>query len=885
MMGQNFYLDYKTRFDTENAYYLIKSGDAAAYSASGLCFNTDIKAEGAEGSGFWQDQTKKTKLDLPNVPKDLSEYSVLAMNIYSEKASGATFTLCITCPKNDDGRYPYKKFEGVIDWEGWKQFIIPIGEMFGAYNPDISCVTGIRWNADGWKNVPSADSKLYFDSVSLMATVYEYTAPIETIGEDIYDKILKTVVGFTVGEQDIFEADDNSRAQLERYISEAESALLTMRESGDPWDYDMEDTEGMTEQYGRILLLAKAYAVRGGKYYRDGELLGRIKSVLHYMHDNYYSKKSVKTFAKHNNWWDWEIGSAQHIVNILMLCGEGFTREETDHFLRPVNKYVQYPSMTMANLVDMAYVCVAASALQRDAQRLLISRNKLYECMECVTKGDGFYRDGSFLQHDIIPYTGSYGPIMIEVLSKIILAVNDTCFRVKKQLIDCQYGWLLNSYVPLMYHGAFYGMVRGRSICRASTDVSLGRSAVEGMLRMTRYVDVDQKKAIAEILKEYSSSNHAHYLAEMDPYDQQIYKEIMADSGIKARSRYEFVKMFASMDRAVATLTDYGVGISLSSSRIAKYEAMNRENGKGWYTGDGMLYIYTSVDDYDPEYWHNVNMYRIPGTTVTTAPRVDEDTKSRDTLSKYDFVGGCSLGRTLAVAMQLESATEAMGAPTFGTAFSSTLTGKKAWFVFDKEIVCLGAGLSSSDEYNSETVIENRRLSYKESFYANGSAAEGAKGEIKDCPSIWFSTLGGIYLPGGENVNYNRTSGDVPFLELYIDHGKSFADGGYAYVVLPTMTKEETDAYCASPEVEILSNTSEIQAVRDNSSNTTGYIFHKAGSFDGVTVSDACAVLIQGNTVAFSDPTMKLEALTVTVDGDEFTVQPSEGQTYTFNKG
>ena len=170
-------------------------------------------------------------------------------------------------------------------------------------------------------------------------------------------------------------------------------------------------------------------------------------------------------------------------------------------------------------------------------------------------------------------------------------------------------------------------------------------------------------------------------------------------------------------------------------------------------------------------------------------------------------------------------------------------------------------------------------------LYANGSKVADTTGVLENCGSIWFSTLGGIYLPEGKNVSFNRTDGSVSFLELYIDHGKKVTDGEYAYVMLPTMTKEETDAYCASPEVEILSNTSEIQAVRDNSSNTTGYIFHKAGSFDGVTVSDACAVLIQGNTVAFSDPTMKPEALTVTVDGNEFTVQPSEGQTYTFNKG
>ena len=39
---------------------------------------------------------------------------------------------------------------------------------------------------------------------------------------------------------------------------------------------------------------------------------------------------------------------------------------------------------------------------------------------------------------------------------------------------------------------------------------------------------------------------------------------------------------------------------------------------------------------------------------------------------------------------------------------------------------------------------------------------------------------------------------------------------------------------------------------------------------------------VQGNTVAVSDPTMKLETLTVTVNGQTFTCNPSNGQTYTF---
>jgi len=888
----------------ENAYYLMRPGSVEDYNTAYLTPSYDIKAEGSEASGFWPNQVSAPKFEFPNMLMDVTGYDALVINVYSENATGATFTLCINCQRNNvEGKTAYRKYEAAIDWTGWKQIVIPINEMQPAYSPDLKQVSSLIWNANGWSNTPSKDSKLYFDSAFLTNLSYEYTLDIDTIGDYNYDHITETLVKFITGGVSIDKADANTKKQLESYVKQGESAMTSMREEGDPWEYNMTTTAGITNQYSRILQMARAYAIEGSAYYRDNAIMAKIRKAMLYMHNNYYSDKNLHTYPTRNNWWDWEIGSAQHIVNILMLCSEGFNQNEINIFLAPVNEYVPYPSMTMANLVDVAYVCVAASALQHDAARMVISRNKLDECMGYVTYGDGFYHDGSFVQHTIIPYTGSYGPILLEALSKIVLAIDDTCFHAKEELINEQYKWAVDSFVPLMYHGAFYGHVRGRSICRTSTDVSLGGAAFKGMLRMTHYVDTGKANVLKGILKEYIEYNDAYYQSSLTPYDQQLYIELKADNSVGARVQYELVKMFALMDRAVASLTDYGVGISLSSSRMAKYESINEENSRGWYTGDGMLYIYTTVNDYSPDYWRNVNMYHIPGTTVTNALRRDptknttddlkkENINSSDTLSKYDFVGGCYLDKSMAVAMQFESSTAKMKNASKGIPFSSTLNGKKAWFIFDDEIVCLGAGISCTDKYDTETVLENRRLPMTEAFFANGNEVSGKNGIIEDCSSIWFSTLGGIYLPTATDISFGRYTGaevdsiaknkKVSFLELYINHGRNLYNETYEYVMLPTMTKEETEAYCAAPDVTVLSNTASIQAAKDNSSGTKGYVFWKAGTFDGVTVSDACTVIVQGNSVAVSDPTMKLESLTVTVNGQSFTCEPVDGQTYTF---
>ena len=49
----------------------------------------------------------------------------------------------------------------------------------------------------------------------------------------------------------------------------------------------------------------------------------------------------------------------------------------------------------------------------------------------------------------------------------------------------------------------------------------------------------------------------------------------------------------------------------MSSSRIGKFESINNENTKGWYTGDGMTYVYLHVNDYASNYWEYINYYRL----------------------------------------------------------------------------------------------------------------------------------------------------------------------------------------------------------------------------------------------------------------------------------
>ncbi|MCQ2431408.1 MAG: polysaccharide lyase 8 family protein [Clostridia bacterium] len=842
---------------SDEVLYVLNSGAEKEYKSMSLKPTEDQTLNGAALSGRWEHQEKKTVVSVRKPPKDVTGYTDVCLWVYSEKATGSQMQFCIVCqPAETAGKTAYRRSPIVVDWEGWKLIDLPLGEFVDGYNADFTKVSAININATGWDMTPDPETVLYFDSIYFCSNDYSCSLSDEEIGDYNYDHFMDALCALQNGGGDDKKAVGEYRERMEYYSRQADEAQSAM-ERGDnvPFSANMDETAGITTNYRQILSMARGYGMKGSYLYHNKSLLDDILYALEYMHTNYYSDQKLHEYPILNNWWDWQIGAAQYLVSTLMLIRDSVDQSVIDRYLEPVNRYDPLPSMTMANRVDIAYVTMAAAALQHDAVRLARSRDMLTVCCDYVYRGDGFYRDGSFVQHDHLAYTGCYGPIMLEALSRLIYAAEDTCFRFDEKVMNCQKDWALESFTPLMVHGAFFGNVRGRSISRTSTDVSIGLTAVQGMLRLSEYLP-DQAEAdkLRSIIKEYASYNDEYYAPRLDPVDLAIYDKIKADSSIKARENYTLGKVFAGMDRPVVHRPGYSASVSLSSSRIGKFEAFNGENYDGWYTGDGMLYVYLTTDDYNPDFWHNVDHYRLPGTTVTDAERVGQYTSSGDTLTEADFVGGVSLDDCVVSAMDLRAAYKH---------FDSPLTAKKGWFFFADEIVCLGADIDNPGEYNTLTVIENRRT---DKLTADGAVVSDASGVLDGAASLYMEGLGGIYLPEKTVIEYKQSD----FCELVISHGANIADASYEYVILPGTDESTSAAYAVQPDIEILSDTASVMAVRDTSTGMTGYIFWEAGNFDGVTVSAPCTVLVTDGRIAASDPTQKLKAADITLDGKTY---------------
>ena len=149
-----------------------------------------------------------------------------------------------------------------------------------------------------------------------------------------------------------------------------------------------------------------------------------------------------------------------------------------------------------------------------------------------------------------------------------------------------------------------------------------------------------------------------------------------------------------------------------------------------------------------------------------------------------------------------------------------------------------------------------------------------------------FNNQVGYYFPENAAMNNGKlkcrwTRNAQPHFELWFSHGVNPTDGGYAYVLLPGKTNEQTAEFASSSYIDILANTPDIQAARDNRTGITYYVFWKAGTFGDISVTSPCIVITKETEnsyeLAVSDPTQKLisnkvtvnQALTVT-DYDEY---------------
>lgn len=711
--------------------------------------------------------------------------------------------------------------------------------------------------------------------------------------------------------------DEDIKAYVQNISNEGEELWESLNKSEDRtylWEKVSSDTTSAdyTTQFTKIKKLALAFGVKGSALYENKELLGDIVDGIQFM----VTEKKYNGSYSTGNWWDWQIGCTQPLVDTLMVISDYVDYSEIESAVKSIEGYakkpsVQWPSYTAtgANRTDIGLSVLGSAIIAKNDERMNLVKNEVPDVMKLVTSGDGLYADGSVIQHTKHAYTGSYGNELLKGVGRIQSIIAGTSFDITDERINNVYETVVNGYIPLMHKGQMMSMVNGRSISRApgtnpfTTEFAAGSETISNIMLLASGAPEEYSsifKAAVKYWLEESDGEYDFYGNARD-FDALLgAKEIVNDSSITAE-KYEGMKVYGSMDRVVQVNDNYTAGLSMYSSRIYNYEFGNTENKKGWHTGDGVLYIYNNdLKQYGEGYWTTVDPYRLPGTTVDTKELADGSGYNKT--SPQSWIGGATDGTNGAVGMFYNTTNLGQG---------MNLKAQKSWFFLDGKIVALGAGINGTTDASIETTVENRMMTSDDNAISyNGKAWDEAE-ETKQAEAgdyVHFTgtgegnDIGYVYLEDADiylaqetrSGKYSDINEYFPsdkeytntFFKMGINHGNSVEGGTYEYVLLPGSTEEQTAEFAENNTIEVVRNDTDVQAVKDTQSGVFAMNVWPVGgaSVNGITVNASASIYTQTAdgvmTIAISEPKQQDVQLELTLeDGYLEVISADEGVT------
>ena len=688
--------------------------------------------------------------------------------------------------------------------------------------------------------------------ISVIVTLAVLTSCKEK--SDIYDQLRKNCVNYlTYGSQNAYDYDpQDPRIQfaLQNLDEQVKRLWETMFPSSEiiwsnyPDNLNHSETSMVLKN---LAILSIAFNQRGSFYYQNKALKNDLLKAMDWMYEYRYSPKLA--IEGTGDWYFKEIQCGLALGYNLMLLGEYLTDEQrakwrsTYHAYNPNGYDFTEPwgATTAANRFDKCLVTIMSAISAKDENLLKYGIDGLevefayskglytgavkYGIYDPNTLHDGFYPDGSFLQHVGVAHTGGYGTALLENLPFLFNIFAGTVYQFPDSYSNIVCNWIKDSYIPVMFRGGVMDFVKDREIARKNLQThKMGQRIASAICGLTDQMPEKDVNYIKSVVKGWISGNYfLDFFSYVHDENQRMtigattrMQKLMDDTSVEATTDFTMGRMFAVAARAVQFRPGYAFNVGMNSSRNKYYEAIRGEGSKHWYINEGMTCFYSGDDlaHFDEAYWATVDLYRLPGTTVDTKERADNEGNNR---YGADWSGGVQLDdKYVTAGYQL-------------SAFGLSLKAKKSYFMLEGKIACLGADISSTDGRTIETTIENRK------YKGECTVTEG-KGWLHYAAQ----SQGGFYFPIHLNLkklqekrmdNWRRQGGssrvneENDFFTLWIDHGKNPKNADYQYIFLPNATLAETQKYALQPEVMILENSPTAQAVMDTKANVTGINF------------------------------------------------------------
>ena len=615
-----------------------------------------------------------------------------------------------------------------------------------------------------------------------------------------------------------------------------------------------------------LAYMANAYQSESSSFYQSQELKDVITLGYRYWVDNDF-------FG--DNWHNNQISTPTSLVELMLLIGD----ELPEDLVEKGQPIIGRAHMEASGARPSGDRIVIAGIL---AKNLLFrgERAQFDEIIRLIegevkfsTGSRGMQRDFSFHhREDRVNNTSSYGyGKYANVFGEWSFYVAKTEYAFSVEKINHLIDYYLDGIFKQQVYGIYTDVsVQNRSITHKAKFVPHNILEIERLMQSTDYRK-EELEAVIRLRKGEEKPSQS------------------------------FAKFFWQTEHFVFQRPDFYTTVRMFSTRNRNMEVPYNGPGKPTHhRADGTNYLALKGDEYH-NIWPVYDWQKISGTTIVQKPELyPPDQIQKDGFT--DFVGAVTDGSLGAVAFDFLSPHDFVKA-------------KKAWFFFDREYVCLGAGINAKQKLPVVTTVNQALLRSDVTVSQNGEVSKMPEGRRSLDGLRWVHQDGvGYVFPDAETVHLSNQaetgrwsditdeknisdeliSEDV--FMLWFDHGERPTNASYQYIVVPNVTAEELGEN-SGRDIEVLANTEDLQAVKHVKDGVCQVAFYKAGETEiseSLTVgmdSQGMAMVAMSRdkieTLCVSDPSRKLSRMSLTVsgiydsEGDGFVAMPNKDQNNT----
>lgn len=572
---------------------------------------------------------------------------------------------------------------------------------------------------------------------------------------------------------------------------------LSERGKWDDIDYSGKITSSWepAEHWKRLYEVACAYNTPKTIYYQDSKIENKIIAAI-----EVWNSMNIKAT---NDWWTY-MGVPLAMGKVLILMDDKISKETLATCLLSMNVgikkdyYDYHGKATGQNLLWLAYTHIYISVLQKNVDGLTRAFFTASEEIK-ITTDEGIQPDYSFHQHGAQFYSFGYGRTFSLTASHLAFLSFNTSWAWSNFKIAILSDYILKGQQWMTRNLYLEYTAMGREIARKN-------------------IDYNSLIFAAQLMSEINSERKIEFAV----FASQL-KYGFREKNLIGNKYYPY------SDFMVHQRKGYLFSLKAASNRILSGESGNGENIKGFYQGNGTYYLVRKGDEYK-DIFPFFNWKQLPGLLAAQSssdpPLFDWGKGARGNSS---FVFGVSDGLY----------------GCFGNDYrKEALIAKRAWFLFDKEIVCLAAGISDSSGLKVTQSINQCLL--KTPVIIDGKKYTKNSVIPKSIKWVYHDSIAYIFPSNSSNVelktsivksSWNKinlaSKNDTiesTLFSLLMNVGVKPTNQQLSYIILPGLSILQAKKVASNLPIKILQNDSHLQSVYHATLNMIQIVVYDSGT-------------------------------------------------------